>query len=1189
MRQAGDLLDRLICADRHAGNAGTGDSWRSLVVSPSKEKKIFVMCFLCFFYYFQVCKVHVQFVKRSSLCRQGFDDAQFFSRRLSDERQNSNGIIGSIHVLGYHVFRLPHKALRSLSMVQVGYKQALPRHTKLKKRNKLERKSYSIEESGNEGPYGRGVEYGTRLTQAMSTKSKDASRGNGVVSLAEQATDIHKTGYLRKFKTMKKEVLCDAAGVGGLVRPGWRSTTARRSGRPACCPSAPSRCARASISTGGQDAKQRHVLALYTRDDSFALVCENEAELEAWLNELLLLQRGSGEVDGDARPKPLFEHVWQVNVKTKGLGSSRNITGPHRLCLTASALTLVKMHTDQENPETLEFPLMSIRRCGHSDCFFFMELGRSSVTGSGELWMQTEDTVIAQNMHETILGAMKTSRNKEELGAFARPRSSSTSENSKPITHKRPAHAVGPAPHASTSCRDRCDSMPTSRSRNSSESHGETSRYSHSLPMDIMAGPKEPTIKEEAAVDEYLDDVFTCSSKGSHYPRPTTLVSNLGSHQQAALSEPNDYLKMSMSPASTVPEGNGDGYIPMSPVGSMSLSSSLEKTAPPSSAADMGYLSMEPQGATAAVPCTTARLAGFAGCSSPTVVHAGFPSLAVPPAEYMDMAPLSSSLPKSVGESCTDFSGSWCSAHSLQDVPSSASPLSASLEGFHLDKVKSYFSPSEDDSEAYIKPVRAYSIGSRQQVKKSPFAGGHMDQSRVRAYSVGSQVAPTAFRRRLKRDAELDPHGVHRLDGQKSSSVPTLQEDAATSQQQQQQQQQAPRAFNYNEDLMEINYDRSDLGQGTPDVGSVVAAPPAASSVKKTEAPEPARKLSTSSPSTAKACNDYMVMVSTDLMEINYNRSELTEHAPETNATPPPSVSTKKAEVAEPARKLGTTSAPCAPKACDDYMVMGGSESSAGVNSSYQRAFDTPTSFEAPERKLSMPSSVRQRKEDLGKENQPGGRSSSYAGMTRRSSTTQQALREDNAASVSSPPPANGLNISRADEYVATEMTKKGVAFLSTSNGTVSRGKSGLPHLTAITTAAPSLRPPSPEGQQLGEYVNLDLSKTWKWTQPMKVQSGETTPTATGPNGSAPWGAYPKPQQDSPAFTRASAPLAVAETYVQLGGPSDGLAGASQQLPPEANYENISLKGGGGATTEAPVERVLNYASLDLAPPSGGW
>lgn len=32
-----------------------------------------------------------------------------------------------------------------------------------------------------------------------------------------------------------------------------------------------------------------------------------------------------------------------------------------------------------------------------------MEVGRSAVTGDGELWMQTEDPNIAQNMDEVIL------------------------------------------------------------------------------------------------------------------------------------------------------------------------------------------------------------------------------------------------------------------------------------------------------------------------------------------------------------------------------------------------------------------------------------------------------------------------------------------------------------------------------------------------------------------------------------------------------------------------------------------------------------------------------------------------------------------------------------------------------------------------------------------------------------------
>lgn len=33
-----------------------------------------------------------------------------------------------------------------------------------------------------------------------------------------------------------------------------------------------------------------------------------------------------------------------------------------------------------------------------------MEVGRHSVIGPGELWMGTEDPLIAQNMHTTIIG-----------------------------------------------------------------------------------------------------------------------------------------------------------------------------------------------------------------------------------------------------------------------------------------------------------------------------------------------------------------------------------------------------------------------------------------------------------------------------------------------------------------------------------------------------------------------------------------------------------------------------------------------------------------------------------------------------------------------------------------------------------------------------------------------------------------
>lgn len=42
-------------------------------------------------------------------------------------------------------------------------------------------------------------------------------------------------------------------------------------------------------------------------------------------------------------------------------------------------------------------------RCGDSQCYFYMEVGRFSAIGSGELWMGTDDPLIAQNMHKTII------------------------------------------------------------------------------------------------------------------------------------------------------------------------------------------------------------------------------------------------------------------------------------------------------------------------------------------------------------------------------------------------------------------------------------------------------------------------------------------------------------------------------------------------------------------------------------------------------------------------------------------------------------------------------------------------------------------------------------------------------------------------------------------------------------------
>jgi hypothetical protein len=145
------------------------------------------------------------------------------------------------------------------------------------------------------------------------------------------------------------------------------------------------------------DTKYKHVIALYTKDDCFCVVLDNEEDVDSWLKALLSLQHGEEVIDGEP-PKPTFEHVWQVTVLNRGLGAA-GITGYYRLCLTDKTLSLIKR--DYHIPQ-IEFNLTNIRSCGNLRDFFFLEVGRSSTLGAGELWMQTEDSTISQNIHFTV-------------------------------------------------------------------------------------------------------------------------------------------------------------------------------------------------------------------------------------------------------------------------------------------------------------------------------------------------------------------------------------------------------------------------------------------------------------------------------------------------------------------------------------------------------------------------------------------------------------------------------------------------------------------------------------------------------------------------------------------------------------------------------------------------------------------
>ncbi|XP_047992285.1 insulin receptor substrate 1-B isoform X1 [Leguminivora glycinivorella] len=229
-----------------------------------------------------------------------------------------------------------------------------------------------------------------------------AAGGGGAGAVVRQ-------GHLRKLKTMKKKyfVLRAESADCSARLDYYESEKKFRAG------AAPRRVLPLKSCyniTRRLDLKQKHVIALFTREEQFCVVAENEQELHGWLSAIL--RQHSSDEHSDELLHPI-QHVWQVNVQKKGLGASKNIQGLYNLCLTDKTLALVKIKShnnvisDLGIPEKIEYSLKNIRRCGDSECFFYMEVGRQTATGDGELWMHTDDSNIAQSMHSTIYHAMR--------------------------------------------------------------------------------------------------------------------------------------------------------------------------------------------------------------------------------------------------------------------------------------------------------------------------------------------------------------------------------------------------------------------------------------------------------------------------------------------------------------------------------------------------------------------------------------------------------------------------------------------------------------------------------------------------------------------------------------------------------------------------------------------------------------
>ncbi|XP_033726589.1 insulin receptor substrate 2-like [Pecten maximus] len=566
-------------------------------------------------------------------------------------------------------------------------------------------------------------------------------------------SDIKKAGYLKKLKTMKKKFfLMRSTSSSGPARFEYYDSEKKfRNGQP------PKRVIHLHTCFNinkKSDTRIKNAISLYTRDDCFSVIAENTMEQDHWLEFLLEYQTEYS--DGVTVPPRIhFDYVWQVTIKQRGLGYTiPGMSGTYRMCLSTNDICLVRNNSDLFE---FTFQLSSIRRCGHSDGYFFMDVGRSAPTGEGELWIQVDDTVIAQSMHEVILSAMRTSSSSEQsnfrqrsstnTSTINRPRDSSHDFNGqtalRPRTGSEGQRVHGSPrrrPMSSMVCRPSASSMDNGTQQITT---GQNSFHSHSFDA-----PGQPFYENQNMAHAPLSFPAQQShqiqghrvrsdSAGSHGSR----CSQLALSPDASLygSSPGDQLShRSMTPeAMRPPITEESSYFDMSPgAGVRSTTPSpphpfttdrvaSEAIAITGSSRHDGYIEMKPSSSLGSSvggndtgymdmainpPQLQEKVSGGSDNSYMIMGHHGNrqSSMSVPipqrgPKEgYMDMnmTPTSQPLP-TVKEG---GSGESCLPMTLTDMsPRSAADLKPA-------KVVSYLS---DDSMSGEFPKRAYSLGSR--------------------------------------------------------------------------------------------------------------------------------------------------------------------------------------------------------------------------------------------------------------------------------------------------------------------------------------------------------------------------------------------------------------------------------------------------------------------------------------------
>lgn len=278
------------------------------------------------------------------------------------------------------------------------------------------------------------------LPSFLNSESKSKAQAESRVSDTEEPP-ILKCAVLKKLKgshQYKKKffVLLGATSSTGAKLVYYDSEQKHRAKNPPKREIVLEKCFNINRKQDSQDKFGKRVVALslYTLDDCVQISFDDrEDELNEWLEQLLYLQQGKTVNFYGKKPKPTFENVYQINVKSFRPDDITNTlcpitSGPHRLCVTSSGALLYPLGEERY----VELPHPCIRNIRYNDKLKLLglEIGRTSPSGSGLLSLDCEEKEVISQLHEVLRKAMSSANSKEQLcgSKTIRTRSSSFSQ-----------------------------------------------------------------------------------------------------------------------------------------------------------------------------------------------------------------------------------------------------------------------------------------------------------------------------------------------------------------------------------------------------------------------------------------------------------------------------------------------------------------------------------------------------------------------------------------------------------------------------------------------------------------------------------------------------------------------------------------------------------------------------------------